>query len=348
MNDFTGEGIIRLLFTEKPFDDESFIGYIMRLANLNEIPELQWILKLAGLSKLYDYHYKFNCDFKVDPQRLSVLTGTTAENLKNLLYLHEHGRTRNIIGNINVFGQPILHHFVRREKPKICPPCLAEQNYCRKIWELSPITACPHHQCLLIDHCPNCNRKINWTRPALNICHCEFDFRKSSIVLLPRGELRFTTYLFQDFGLIAFSKEEIFEYPLNNLAGNDLLKLLFFAAAHFAEMPDYSGTSISKYKNNAEIHKYLNQAVEVFDDWADSYHHFIRLWKKQQLKYFINCKQLYMSKVELPRKWSDYELFNQILHQVLYEEQFSFMHEEFALFLENLPEDDVFRDSFFD
>jgi hypothetical protein len=113
-------------------------------------------------------------------------------------------------------------------------------------------------------------------------------------------------------------------------------------------MSDYSGTSISKYKNNAEIHQYLCQAVKVFDNWANSYHQFIRAWKKQEVKYFINCKQLYLSKVELPRRWSNYELFNQILHNILYEEQFSFMHEEFSVFLENLPEEDMFKHSFFD
>lgn len=89
------------------------------------------------------------------------------------------------------------------------------------------ITACPYHQCLLIDHCPNCNRKINWTRPIINICHCEFDFRKSPVILLPKKELRLTTYLYQEFGLFAFSKESLFGSPLKTLARNDLLNYSF-------------------------------------------------------------------------------------------------------------------------
>lgn len=102
-----------------------------------------------------------------------------------------------------------------------------------------------------------------------------------------------------------------------------------------------------------EIHAYLCKSVEVFDAWADSYYDFIRMWQKQDKRYFINCKDLYLSKVQLPKKYSKYELFNQMLHNIFFEEQFTFMHEEFARFLGKLSSEDIsnstFRfDSFFD
>jgi hypothetical protein len=340
MNDFKDEQIKRLLFTEEPFEDESFIGYIMRLAELNEIPELRWILKLAGMDKLYDYKYKYNSDFRVDPTLLSKLTGVSEAKLKNLLYLHEQGRKRHIVGNLIVFGQPIQHYFVLRQKPKICPVCLMEQIYCRKVWELSPVTACPIHQCVLINHCLKCKRLISWTRPNINICQCGFDFRESEIILLDTKELRLSQYIHQKFRLPCSLQESIFKYPLNTLPLKDLLTLLFFMAAHFAGMPDYTGISLSKHKSNKEIHDSLCRAIEVFDGWAKSYYDFILKWKEQDIRYFISCKQLYLSKIELPREYAEYELFNQILHNTLFEKQFLFMHEEFKEFLHGLPSGD--------
>jgi hypothetical protein len=340
MNDSNSEKIKRLLFTEEPFDDESFVGYIMRLAELNEIPKLRWILRLVGLDKLYDYKYKYNSDFRVDPEPLSYLAGVSKVKLTNLLYLHERRRRRHIVGNLIVFEQPIQHFFVLRESPKICPLCLTENSYCRKVWELVPVTACPLHQCLLIQNCRSCARSISWSRTRINICHCMFDFRRSDVIGLNSKELRLSQYLYQTFKLPCSFQTPIFKYPLNKLALVDLLSLLFFIASHFAEIPDYNGIWLSKSKSNQEIHNFLCRALEVFDDWAKSYYDLISQWKKPNIRYFINCKQIYLSKVKLPREYSEYELFNQTLHYVLFEPQFSFMHEEFQEYLLRLKSGD--------
>lgn len=234
------EIIKRLLFTEEPFTDESFIGYVMRLADLNEISDLRWLLRVVGLLQPNDYKYKFSSDFKIDSQRMSVLTGIQPERIIQMLYRHEQKRMCNWVGNVIVFEQPVLYHFVKREKPKICPACLIENNYCRKIWELAFITVCPHHHCLLIDRCPKCRRKIGWTRPKVNICFCEFDWRDSEITVIPAAEQRLTKYLFQNFGLPFQDNQVSLTSPLKELAMTDLLDLLFFVAAHYAQIPDYT------------------------------------------------------------------------------------------------------------
>lgn len=169
------------------------------------------------------------------------------------------------------------------------------------------------------------------------------------MVSLPPQELRLSEFIHQTFGLPCSFREKIFKYPLSALPLKDLLTLLFFTAAHFAEMPDYTGVGISKYRTNQEIHSALCRSLEVFDEWAKSYYEFIGSWKKQEITYFINCKQLYMSKVELPREYAEYELFNQILHSVLFEDQFSFMHKEFQEYLLRLHSGDfTFQPYLFD
>ena len=333
MNNANSETLKRLLFTEEPFPDESFIGYVMRLTEINELPDPRWIFKLVGLHQSYDYEYKYNSDLRVNVARLSMLTGVDEANLKKVLYFDEDGLKRHLTEVLIVFGQGVWRHFIVREKPKICPACLTEKIYCRRIWELSPVKTCPIHQCLLVTHCRKCERLISWNRPKIHICQCGFDFRKSKVVSLNAKELRLSLYLHQQFKLPCPPVESVFKYPLTTLDHRDLLYLLFFVSAHFAEVPDFTGISLSKGGRSKEIHQHLNQAIEVFDDWPKSYYEFIRKWKKTDYNYYISMKQIYLPGTALPRQYSEYELINQMLHNYLFREQFLFMHEEFQEYL---------------
>lgn len=88
------EKTTRLLFTEEPYFDESFIGYIMRLAELNEISDIRWILKLVRPGKFFSYDFKFSFDFRINASNLSKITGVEQPILSNLLYYHEAGQIR--------------------------------------------------------------------------------------------------------------------------------------------------------------------------------------------------------------------------------------------------------------
>ncbi|MCC6607211.1 MAG: TniQ family protein [Anaerolineae bacterium] len=39
---------------------------------------------------------------------------------------------------------------------QFCPYCLREAAYQRRAWRVRKVAACIHHQCLLVDQCPNC------------------------------------------------------------------------------------------------------------------------------------------------------------------------------------------------
>jgi hypothetical protein len=41
-----------------------------------------------------------------------------------------------------------------------CPQCLQQARYQRRSWLPAPVTVCPEHYCLLVDHCPGCQRPI--------------------------------------------------------------------------------------------------------------------------------------------------------------------------------------------
>ena len=307
----------------------------MRLCEINEIPEIRWILNEAGLLRAYDFRYKFNSDFRINTERLSVLAAVEESQIRNLLYLHEFGLIRYITGSILVFGRPVPHNFIRRENPKICSLCLSEKNYLRKVWEISLFTACPIHKCLLLDACLNCSNKIEWERPTIELCRCGFDFRKSEVFPVDTNELVLAEYFYKEFNLSHKGKKSYFDYPLNTLILKDLLELILFVATHCAG--EFSGSDIGLKLNNAQLHQLLIKAIQIFDDWAVNYYEFIEWWAKQDKQYYVSRKQVYSPGNQLDGKYSKFELFNYVLHYYLDIKKFGFMHDEFKTFLEISP-----------
>lgn len=329
------EKIKRLLFTEEPYFDESFIGYIARLADLNEIPDINWILKLVKPGKFNKYDYKYSFDFRIDVSILSKITGVDESKLLNLLYLNVNGQIRYREENLTIFNQSIRHDLICRENPKICPRCLAQENYCRKIWEFAFVTTCPIHQCLLLDYCPKCLKKISWARPKTNLCHCGFDFRKTEIFHLKEIELRLSKYLYQHFDLFTGQPEFSFVYPLKTLLFPELVILLLFVASDFSVIIyDGYNSTFFKYMPNKLTHTYLTLALNVFENWADNYHIFIRDWHKREDRQNLSRKPLDSVDFMFYSETYAYETFNFALYKYFYGKRFAFMRREFENFLE--------------
>jgi hypothetical protein len=326
--------IKRLLFTEEPYFDESFIGYVKRLADLNEIPDIRWILKLVKSSNFSNYDYKYSFDFRIDVSILSKITGVGASKLLDLLYFSPDGQVRCKDEYLMIFNHYIHYDLICRENPKICPRCLAEQNYCRKVWELVPITACPIHQCLLIDHCPKCSKKIDWARPKIHLCHCKLDFRETEIFHLKEIELRLSKYLYQQFDLFTGQPEFSFGYPLETLSSSELLKLLLFVGAYFSVKSDIFGNSFFKFMSNSVLHWYLTLAMSIFENWAENYYIFVKDWHKREIRYCLGRKQLNLTDFRFSLRTEDYEIFNFVLYKHFYGKQFAFLRREFENFLE--------------
>lgn len=58
--------------------------------------------------------------------------------------------------------------------PKICPDCVLSFGYCRKVWDLGQITACPHHRKRLVRACLNCRTTLSWLRDDVMVCRCGY------------------------------------------------------------------------------------------------------------------------------------------------------------------------------
>jgi hypothetical protein len=342
MYDPADEKINRLLFTDEPLEDETLYSYILRLVEMNAITDIRWIYRTVCNKKIYQYDYSDNFYYKVDLHRLSKIAGVKYSKVENLHFKYPEGSANKTNGKIKIFAQPEWADFVTRIFPKICPACLAEQNYCRKIWELSFITACPHHNCLLIDSCQNCETGIRWNRPAVNICRCGYDFRYSKLISVEESASKLSGYFHKEFGLPCCAEKDFFTEPISDLGGYCLLKLLCFITSHIYGTPSFSGKPLLTHNSDKKTHAYLCRAIEILDDWPNRYHQFIGDLKDISVgNYFLGWYWSTAERSRLPPGNEIYELINQLQRTILFEEQFSFIHDELRNHFPELPDNNI-------
>jgi TniQ len=265
----------RLLRTPKPWPDESLMAFILRLTESNYYDLPSWILELSGLTT-----YSFVLGPPDKLERLSRLTGVGVPELADLGH-PPAGAEDSLTYNNCFFGLPVPKYCLRVESPKLCPVCLAESPYFRRVWDLAAVTVCPIHRVMLIDECPQCSRRIGWRRRKVCACRCEFDFRRAEAASVGAAELSLTEHIHRLCGLLTPGRnaEGDSNNPLLELTLNDCLRALLFIAGQYQNILDTKGKNIATQKQNSEIHALLLRAWAVFDDWPRNYFEFLT-WRR--------------------------------------------------------------------
>jgi hypothetical protein len=273
----------RLLRSGKPKDDESLMSYIIRLTEQNGYPSPSWIVKRAEL------HYGMNrsCSFVYrSPETLKTLSGLTGTDISELASLTYSPESKRNYDGCLFYGSAIHQSYIRLGYPKICPKCLSESLHCRRIWELSAVTTCLKHRCLLIDECPNCMRRISYARNRVGICSCDFDWREATVMPVEDSEIALTRHLHYLCGLLnnKFSaKGQLEESPITDLGLQDFLSVLFFFAGIFQNVLVSNGLHLVIGMKNTDIHALFASAYSVFEDWPNNFYRFLR-WRRAQEK----------------------------------------------------------------
>ncbi|TAL90068.1 MAG: hypothetical protein EPN62_14470 [Candidimonas sp.] len=168
-----------LLEQDDIFPDESGNGYALRMLGRNGLA----FSDLASVVASPGHRYL--------PAgasgRIAYLFGSrTGEVLHAIPQVYqERGRLKtSFMGH--VIGRP---YHMRHTRPQFCPRCLGEKGRALALWDISLVTACPEHGCLLQDACQRCDRKLSWRRPALRACYCDFDLADGMPVVAHRDEV---------------------------------------------------------------------------------------------------------------------------------------------------------------
>lgn len=155
-----------LPFSVKPFEDESGLSWLIRLAAENLLPSPWHLFRAVGVTQAKMTVLAF------DPARFAPLAGMAPEQLRSLGFPAHRRRAPWVLFR----GQAVGRNKFRNVVPQICPQCVANLGYARAIWDLRLSSACPQHRCRLIDRCNTCGNRLSWLRPRVGACRCGVGF----------------------------------------------------------------------------------------------------------------------------------------------------------------------------
>ena len=146
-----------------PRHDESARGLVVRLAESNLLSSQQ-MCDWLGLPRI-DTAF-------LDPSGAARKIGIEPAAFAALGFTE--GETERFLGHA-VPPQMAMRHVMR-----VCPACLAEAPYHRRIWDHQQLEACPIHRTMLLDRCPECTigGRIRWGRGRFLEGDCGHDLTR--------------------------------------------------------------------------------------------------------------------------------------------------------------------------
>lgn len=273
-----------LLFRAVPYEDESLPGYILRLTDLNDYESTAWILWMAHLREFTRRRIVSLClKPKANLTGLAVLSGAREDAIRALQYQPTSIVKSRLMGDYDAFGNSLPLYTIRIQNPKLCPLCLREQPYIRKVWDLGMVTACPIHSCLLLGGCPSCGKPFSWFRKRVCECvRCGLDWRKVEPSTVPAHELAVSWNFHRLCGLSCGADLPSGDEGKNRLLDLDLrtfMRSLLFVASQFDGRIDTTGKSFVPKQGNAHLHELLIKGFHVFDDFPRNFYQFLD-WRR--------------------------------------------------------------------
>lgn len=146
-----------------PYPDESLVSFIFRFARRRRL------LSGPAFARSVGFEWLTN---RPRPDWLAVLAEASEVPLEQLEAI-SFGPPDSVVCELR--GRRIRAKFLDHRgaaERKVCPACLREASYHRAIWDLSFISACPHHSALLVDEC-SCGQPLRWGGSDLTRNRCE-------------------------------------------------------------------------------------------------------------------------------------------------------------------------------
>jgi hypothetical protein len=255
-------------------------GYVIRLAEQNGYPTASWIFDLAGLDRINTNHHLCSVAFKSPEclRGLSRLTGISLKELARLVYARADTPRRAPL--YKFFGHPVHQYVIRPLSVTLCPECLSESPYCRRVWEMSLVTTCPKHLRRLVDECPRCQKPISYIRASVCRCSCEFDFRALSAPPVSNAEAALSRRIHSLCDLNAgVPTNANGRSPVTALGLHELVSVVLFIASQHQGLSGATGKKIARGMRNAELHALYTKAYSVFEDWPSNYYEFLD-WRR--------------------------------------------------------------------
>lgn len=162
-----------------PIKGESLMGFVLRMSLANHVDGIQWLGRLMKKERIFHLS-------KQHVPTIAWIFGATVDSFENttISQITKHQDTY-----WDFYSHFISRSYLMRHRtPQICPKCVEELGYIKKVWDLRAVTTCPHHRILLQDRCEGCGKYISWSRHSIFACSCHFDLRYSRTEQIPKEE----------------------------------------------------------------------------------------------------------------------------------------------------------------
>lgn len=320
---------MKLVMRPKPEKGESFIGYLVRLTELNSYDTPSWILSLADIDYMeLQWTFSFVFGKSVGLEKLAGLTNNTVSDLSALIYPPSNFSQGNSECDFDFYGASVNRSIIRPHHPKICPKCLAEFGYCFRIWDCALVTACPTHHCMLLDKCPGCGRQIRAIRNRVSICKCGCDWREIDPTTVTDGEISVSRRVYELCEGQACEQAPRSRNPLRTLSLRDFIVAITYIARCERQISSAIGRPSKSIKlSNEELHALYAQAHAVFDDWPNGFFRFLKEQSKRCIRLRPNDGKL---DTALKREFGS---LYESLYQDLGGSQFDFLRTAFCEYL---------------
>lgn len=270
----------KLLLREHPEPDESLTGYLIRLATLNGYEGPKWILSIAGVDKSQSKWDRpsFVFNYSNELEGLRELIGLQPRDLSTMLYSRPN-ETEPTPNDYMFFGTSVPGCLIVPGICKVCPLCLEEAPYCRRIWDFKLVTCCPLHKVLLIDQCQYCKKQIGWNRPTVVICNCGFDLRR--ICTTHVSAYRLTGVFYRLCDLKDGPKSGYLSKlgPLSGIGLKHIVLAILFVISGLKRDPIMSiNAEGMSALSNIETYNLLRHAAWIFEGWPDRFYELMNFW----------------------------------------------------------------------
>ncbi|WP_313640565.1 TniQ family protein [Paenibacillus sp.] len=272
----------KLLLHPKPYDDETLTGYLLRLS-LKNICNPKYIFSRLNYFSGKRINNYFIDIAELDPHDLLIISELTNNNLERILDLIIK---QNSMSNQScLFNEKVIPLFaVCTRKAKVCPICLSENEYHRKIWCLVTVTACPHHKVMLIDSCEVCYERLSWAKGNIFRCSCGHMHKKTKGVGAVKECLKISEIMFRKLGILESNSDNHFNEPFSCVDINCLICILTLLLRQLYKVRDsrsFAGINFS-LREYADLQ---SQVLEIIESWPKGYHSFLDNIRSNQ-KYY--------------------------------------------------------------
>ncbi|MGH1572296.1 MULTISPECIES: TniQ family protein [Methylobacterium] len=253
----------RLVVRTSPEKGEGFLGWVLRLTQINGYEFSEWILRSAGM-RAPDLLSREGVI-----ERLRLMTQVAVHDLQTLVPRLDTAGWRWA----EIPGMDISVALFDARKPKVCPVCLAEKGFVQAAWGLRIWTCCPDHECRLVNVCPRCGSPITWRRRHVDLCpnpNCGGRYSSSEIQRAGEEEVELALLLGQALGSETLSRLPALTSVFGELSPQDIVTMA--SRLGFRRMREtYRGSA-----DSSDIAEAAIKAARLLSNWPTGFHDFIR------------------------------------------------------------------------